>query len=74
MQDDTRPVHRLLDRLLNERLKAIEAMAEQEASGAIPSGDQMRALSELQLVITAINDEIARHEVHMGHGAEKPLA
>ena len=74
MQDASHPVHRLLERLLNERLRTIQALAQQEETGGISSSDLIRGLAELQLVITAIRDEIARHEVSLGHGSEKTLA
>jgi hypothetical protein len=73
MSDATHPIHQLRDRLVEARLAAIQALAGQEISVASPSSDQMRRVAELHLVLTAVRDEIDRHEVSLGHSSEKPL-
>ena len=73
MSDAKHPIHRLRDRLVAARLAAIEALAGQEVSEAAPVSDQMRRVAELHLVLTAVRDEIVRHEVTLGHDSEEPL-
>jgi hypothetical protein len=73
MSDAIHPIHRLLDQLVEARLAAIRSLAGQEISVTSPSSDQMRRVAELHLVLTAVRDEIDRHEVSLGHSSEKPL-
>ena len=73
MSDAKHPIHRLRDRLVAARLAAIEALAGQEVSEIDPLSGQMRRVAELHLVLTAVRDEIARHEVTLGHASEEPL-
>ena len=73
MSDAIHPIHQLLDRLVEARLAAIQALAGQEISEGSPSSEQMRRVAELHLVLAAVRDEIGRHEVSPGHSSEKPL-
>ncbi|MEJ0093540.1 MAG: hypothetical protein WDN46_08890 [Methylocella sp.] len=67
---DIAPIHALRDRLEKSRLQAIEELAEK---GGAPSADALRNIALLQIVLTAVEDEIEAHEVRIGGGAETPL-
>ena len=66
MSDAKHPIHRLRDRLVAARLAAIEALSGEEVSEAVPLSDQLRRVAELHLVLTAVREEITRHEVIPG--------
>lgn len=72
MPDTDIPVRSLRERLEEERLTAIEALAKHSAD-QLPA-DLLRHVAELHLALSAVADEIDRHAVKVGYGAEEPLA
>jgi hypothetical protein len=67
---DIAPIHALRDRLEKSRLTAIEELA---ARGGAPSTDALQNIALLQTALTAVEEEIAAHEVKIGGGSQKPL-
>ncbi len=72
MPDTDIPVRSLRERLEEERLTAIEALAKHSAD-QLPA-DLLRHVAELHLALSAVADEIDRRAVKVGYGAEEPLA
>lgn len=68
------PVHDLRDRLEAARLKAIELLASQDTPVEQIPADMLRRIADLHTVLTAVRDEIERHEPRLGRGDERPLA
>jgi hypothetical protein len=67
---DSHPVHTLLADLEAARLRAVEALASTRPDF---SSDAVRDLATLQLVLTAVREEIDTHGAKLGWGGEKPL-
>lgn len=73
MSNDLKPVHQLRDALEARRLEEIERLADISlASGGLPL-ESLNPLAHLQLVLTAVREEISAHEVKVGGGSEQPL-
>lgn len=72
MPDSDIPVRSLRERLEEERLKAVEALASHSAD-PLPA-DLQRRVGELHLALSAVTDEINRHAVEVGYGGEETLA
>lgn len=72
MPDSDIPVRSLRERLEEERLKAVEALASHSAD-PLPA-DLQRRVGELHLALSAVADEIDRHAVKLGYGGEASRA
>ena len=64
------PVHDLCANLEAARLEAVEALA---SSGSAFSLDALRDLATLQLVLTAVREEIDAHGARLGWGGDQAL-
>ena len=73
MTEPRMPVHDLRDRLETARLKAIELLASQDAPVEELPADVLRHVADLHIVLTAVREEIERHETHLGYGNERSL-
>jgi hypothetical protein len=71
MLDTDTPVRSLRQRLEEERLVAIDALAK-HPEDRLPA-DLLRHVAELHLALSAVVDEIDRHAVKVGYGGEEPL-
>lgn len=71
MPDTDTPVRSLRQRLEEERLSAIDALANHPAD-TLPA-DLLRHVADIHLALSAVVDEIDRHAVKVGYGAEEPL-
>ena len=74
MSEQPGPVHLLKARLEKARLEAIEALAKHADSAAGLPDDLLRRVTDLQIALMAVRDEIERHQPRVGSGGERPLA
>ena len=70
---DPMPIHALRDYLHGARLLAITTAAEALGTSDTLHHDHIRHIALLQGALHAVQDEIAAHEPHVGHGSETPL-
>jgi hypothetical protein len=60
----------LCDRLEAEQLEAVEMLASAAPPLAAAPADSVRRIADLQAVLSAVRDQIARHAPRMGYGPD----
>ena len=67
------PIHALRDALESARLQAIRELASTDETIPSVSTEALQRVAFLQIVLVAVREEFAAHEVKIGGGSEQPL-
>jgi hypothetical protein len=67
------PIHALRDALEAARLQAIQKLASAGETTLSGSDETLQRVAFLQIVLVAVREELAAHEVKVGGGGEQPL-